>query len=433
MNQSQLTDTSVIPALPSLEQGFLVCVQGLFRGEVFPLGESGLVLTTDFEWLPRERARTGILADLYKVGSSVYLDGHSSEVRIGGDVAKVMTPVPCNANIEVGFFIYRLFYFGPNAENLKRKEKEIRPPSFLSGLFPGQREVKTDALGEILQAISPSSRACLEQHWPNQDLNHCLNEYLRNPLSVVRAQNSSLRQMTDSPARQSSAKELLLANAEVEAALFPSSERKTPDTYDELTNVHYLAQNDYLPGHRFVLGDESTYNREKLCVDKVGGGSNGDSSDRSLINFFVDSRIIGIEKEGDEFRQCLQIFFSLVDQFAPGPVVEGGEFVTINLQNFFDQGGVCRHKCAVLQVALQEAGIPSRYLRGKLFFGGYHAWIEADILHDGSYMLILDPHLYHVLLKTEIIVSPGGEPYLVDEGYPVKPTYNTIWRGKPKI
>lgn len=427
------SSSTTLTQASGLEQGCLLALQGTHRGRLFCLGESGLVLTPAMEWVPPEQAEGEKLADLYRVGRSVFIDRHGGEVKMCGDPVRSMTPAPCNATIEVDSAQFRLFYVGENRQSLTEKEGKVRALPPFPGLLPPDWEWSPGVLQEVLAAIPPECRRFLARLGPDPALRYFLTEFARHPISVIRAENRALAEVADEEMRRSLARELTLGRARVEAALFPSSESKTAGTYDEWNNVLYFAQNDYLPGHRFVLGDESTYNREKLCIDKMGEPAGAEAgSPHSLASFFTASRMLAAEGGGDDFRAGLRIFFSLVDQFAPGPLFEENEVVTINIQNFFDQGGVCRHKCAVLQVALQEAGIPSRYLRGKLFFGGYHAWIEVDVFQDQSYSLILDPHLYHVLLKTEIVTSPAGDLYLVDEGYPVKPVFNTVWRGKPK-
>ena len=73
---------------------------------------------------------------------------------------------------------------------------------------------------------------------------------------------------------------------------------------------------------------------------------------------------------------------------------------TVRLGDFIEnRTGVCRHKAAALQLALQESGIPSRLVFGELkvdfakdgkpYYGGRHAWVVVS--GEGGREYILDP------------------------------------------
>ena len=415
----------------AFKRGLLVGVNGPRRGTLYPLGDAGLALTGDLAWESRRSTGDGYLAELYREGDSVRLVSKSEGIRVCGELTgKDTVEVPCNGSVEIEPCLYRAYYLTPGWEAVGKEELENRVTPSLSGLLPSDRKLPEQCVNFEEPLANPFVDAFLESLWPVHGIRDFLTPFVRDPLDTIRSQNEFLRTIGVWEERRQAAQGLLLLNARLEAALFPQSPEKTNETYTELHNVTYFAQNDYLPGHRFVLGEQSTYNREKLLVDKTQDALAGTKSKDRLLDFLVDSRLVGAAHAQDLFTAALKVFFSLTDRFPSIPFVVDNDSRTLVLHDFFDQGGVCRHKCAALQVALQEAGVPSRYLRGKLFLGGYHAWIEVDILRDGSYLLILDPHLCNVLLKTGTLRSGQGRLYFRDEGYPITDIYNTVWRGK---
>jgi hypothetical protein len=411
--------------IQQFEDGFLVCLKGKERGKVWPLGKHGLVYDPIQGWLPHENASEDALIRLFKYADYAMVENNGADLRVLGEPVEESAKLPVNGRIELDDSLYRVYFLSLEWPEVISKEQELRSESYsaLDGhTQPGEA-------CNLKPLIKDGLASFFEEHWDGY-LQRYASNYLENPLEVIRKQNEFLSAIKG-PAQQESALQFMLLNARLEADLFNQAPVKSSDTYDEINNVLYLAQNDYLPGHKFVLGDKSTYNREKLRIEKTSP-SPGDDVEKSLGGFFVGAKLSGAELKEDWFAISLRIFFELTKRFSPMPNIEGRDSTTIVIQDFFDQGGVCRHKCAVLQVALQEAGISSRYHRGKLFFGGYHAWIEVDIFRDDSYFLILDPHLFHILIKSGTLETSQGAVYLRDEGYPMTKHFNTVWRGKPR-
>ncbi|MDA0837708.1 MAG: hypothetical protein O3B01_09005 [Planctomycetota bacterium] len=411
--------------IQQFEDGFLVCLKGKERGKAWPLGKQGLDYDPILGWLPHENAPEGAQVRLFKYADYARVENHGADLRVLGETVGESAKLPVNGRIELEDSLFRVYFLSLERPEVISKEAGLRSESTssLNGHTQSYGAPNLKAL------ISPGVTVFFEEHWDGY-LNRYASDYLENPIEVIRKQNDFLSEIQGTAQREA-ALQFILLNARLEGDLFLQAPEKSSDTYDEINNVLYFAQNDYLPGHKFVLGDKSTYNREKLRIEKTSF-SPGDHAEKSLIDFFVGAKLDSAELKEDWFAISLRLFFELTQRFSPLPNIEGGESTTIVLQDFFDQGGVCRHKCAVLQVALQEAGISSRYHRGKLFFGGYHAWIEVDIFRDGSYFLILDPHLFNILIKSGTLETSQGAVYLRDEGYPVTEHFNTVWRGKTR-
>jgi len=418
--------------LAAIEQGLLVGLRGAPRGEVIPLGADGLLLDPTLTWRPRGNGEDEGLAALRRDEEGAVLECPGGEIRVSGQKAGPATRVVCNASIETGSDLYRVYYLPATWTEVKDKEAGVRMRPSREGLLQPSQRLSRGLLDLAGEALTPEIESFVDSRWawPLGGFRDYVHEFVRSPLAIVRSQNQHLQGLPDPDQRRQLARELILFSARIESALFVRNEDKTRETYDELSNVLYLAQDDYLPGHRFVLGEESTYDREKLRIDKMtdvipeGGGG------PDLLDFLVEAKLSGADSTSDEFAASIAIFLKLAREAPPSEPVVKKERTTLVIQDFFAQGGVCRHQCAILQVALQEAGIPSRYLRGKLFLGGYHAWVEVDLLRDGTYLLILDPHRYQVLLKTGTLETTQGRVYLRDEGYPIAESFNRIWRGK---
>jgi hypothetical protein len=413
-------------------RGFLVGLRGPDRGKVFPLGDEGLLLDSSLTWLPRRTAVTACVAELYREGESARLNRLAGEIRAAGQWVEAPASLACNASLETQSGLYRLLYLPANWRQAKEEEAARRSlPSRESLLQPDQR-LPVGFLDMAGGPLPPGVQSFIDARWgwPWGGMRDYIHEFVKSPLVLIRAQNQRLGAIPDQGDRRRLARDFILFNASLESALFYRGQDKTRETYNELTNVLYFAQGDYLPGHRFVLGQESTYDRERLYIDKTAETISEEGKGQNLLDFLVESRLAAVAHAGDPFVPGLGLFFELAEETPPADRVRKYETTTLALQDFFGHGGVCRHQCAILQVALQEAGIPSRYMRGKLFLGGYHAWNEVDILGDGSYFLILDPYRCQILFKTGTLETTQGRLYLRDEGYPVTQDFNTIWRGK---
>ncbi|MFH1829819.1 MAG: transglutaminase-like domain-containing protein [Pseudomonadota bacterium] len=210
-----------------------------------------------------------------------------------------------------------------------------------------------------------------------------------------------------------------------------------PSKYKEIRNINVLRNGDVLPGSRFDINDPESFSREGLT-----------------INFNKDSRahevLVRAKKIGEEGRRKgrtnLEIATEVADMvqnnYAPGQgnsVVKNGEHQTIGL--FFEQGGCCRHRSALLHMALEKAGVPSRYVRGTLPIANSspHAWVEVDINGNGSYSHIIDLNyrprgnkenlrLVKNRSSERVHFEVMGIEYVVDPSQ-----FNVVWRPKGNI
>ncbi|MBN1282892.1 MAG: transglutaminase domain-containing protein [Proteobacteria bacterium] len=180
------------------------------------------------------------------------------------------------------------------------------------------------------------------------------------------------------------------AAAPVEPARGPSPDaeplaRINFENYEPLTNQE-LRHGDILPGGEFVLGDPSTYKRELLTVN-----FRDDSQAHEILE---EARRIGDEKGLTLEQKIEAIAVRIQADFSPVPDGLGRPGRPDTIGYYFKNGGCCRHKAALVQMALAEAGIRSRYVRGSVLGNpSRHAWVEIDIKGDGSYSYAADVHL----------------------------------------
>jgi len=156
--------------------------------------------------------------------------------------------------------------------------------------------------------------------------------------------------------------------------------------YDETKSVLFLKQGDILPGFDSELGyqDIST-SRELLTVNK------GPSS--YLFQFLEKAKGIAIRLNGEGQETIAKEIFKRFNRWYSDKLSEPSSETAKEektLGGFAEKGGVCRHRAAALQLALQEAGVKSRLVRGR-FEEGRHAWVEVDINNNGKFDLVLDP------------------------------------------
>ncbi|MBU0672006.1 MAG: transglutaminase-like domain-containing protein [Candidatus Margulisbacteria bacterium] len=161
-----------------------------------------------------------------------------------------------------------------------------------------------------------------------------------------------------------------------------SAEQITPTDYVEITNVAELREGDILPGRHFELGNPDTYSRELLFIDL--------QLDPRFQDTLDEARRAATEHRGSERELADRVADIVSANVAEGEPAVGRRGGVVPVGEYFANGGWCRHISAALQVALQEAGISSRYVRGRLLGGEGHAWIEVDIAGNGSYSYIID-------------------------------------------
>jgi hypothetical protein len=152
--------------------------------------------------------------------------------------------------------------------------------------------------------------------------------------------------------------------------------------YLEISNAERLQDGDILPGHAFVLGMPETYGRELLAIN-LGKTS-------AIYEVMQKAREIAAAHSGSQKSLAIKIA-NMVDENYSSLQGHGKKGMLLTLGFFQEEGGCCRHRAAELQLALQEAGIRSRYVRGRLF-RGWHAWVEVDVKGDGSFSQVVDPN-----------------------------------------
>lgn len=200
--------------------------------------------------------------------------------------------------------------------------------------------------------------------------------------------------------------------------------------YVELSNIDRLQQGDILPGSDFKLGEPDTYYRELLTVN-----FNPDSSAYELLQ---QAKVIGEagrqagKAPVDIALEVANLFWKNYSPEMAGEAFQSGVAQTIG--NFYKNGGVCRHKAALLQMALQEAGVNSRYVRGILAGGGPHAWVEVDASGNNSFKYLIDLENHVSGSKGNLrFTEQGNLVFLVEENpshaYLVDiQKINVVWR-----
>ncbi|MBD3304436.1 hypothetical protein GF343_04775 [Candidatus Woesearchaeota archaeon] len=180
-------------------------------------------------------------------------------------------------------------------------------------------------------------------------------------------------------------KELVMLNALIERKIY-SKNRNQPKTHEnttELKSVEYLIENDYIPSTGSAIGQtEYEDGKGNLVVHKTSP---------AMLEVLAEARITAANPKHDALKTALKVYRAVHDAFPDKKAFAGRGSNTMPLNP--SKEGVCINKAIVLQLALQEAGIKSRYVRGRTAAGiSNHAWVEADVLEPGRYALILDPH-----------------------------------------
>lgn len=297
-----------------------------------------------------------------------------------------------------------------------------------NGTYLNHRKVTSDTelhegdritLGPVEMALLPDDSSSMSETVKlvirnSQELDDYVKKYLADPLQQIRDENKSAE------ARPSDLYELVKAHRTAEEAAFPYFAFKDAEHYEEISNIDFLFGVDYLPGKHFRLGDPSSWEREKL---RVGG-----SVDGLFAQAIVESKMISLKHKAQD---SAKIIFSLISKIFPHSGHVGNMVGTQQVGAFVEQGGYCRHKAAALQLAFQEAGLISRYVRGCVN-GGSHAWVELDLDGNGEYSYVCDPALRTYGKRSAELVEKDNTLYYVkgfEALYCVQPqTFNTVWR-----
>lgn len=282
------------------------------------------------------------------------------------------------------------------------------------------------ALGRIITQIlaeSESNEIGLPRIGENEFLQYLLSKHgIKRDGDTTHFKITEAMQMASNPdeAKCFVLEEAIKLHAAIELLVNPAKEEKNPETYDELRGVGFLCEGDYLPGRNFVLGKPETYIREKIVLHKASDG---------ILPLLAAAKALGLSQNPEAF---INDIFAMLKAKFPGE----GSFVpgkTMSLGQFVDTGGVCRHKAGVLQVCLQEAGIKSVYIQGRVAGGGLHAWVEVDDTRDRTYSLVLDPEIEGGLIgrKQEVKLKDDGYACFLERCfYNIPKELNKVWRAK---
>lgn len=247
--------------------------------------------------------------------------------------------------------------------------------------------------------------------------------YLRDPMRLIKLENFNVNSLSREIGKKGVTEEnwythpasprgeyfqtMVGAHVHIEELSIGAGTKKPFEAseYVELANVPYFFTGDRLPGRAFVLGDPRTYTRELLRLNKMG-------NETKPFVLFAKSRFVPPVK-GNVEKAEEKVLHIIYDEFQhrfpykkkPDGSHRGGEeaSLTIFLSPTSDVRGVCRHRAAMLTVALQERGFDARYIQGVL--GGIpHAWIEVKI---GNTLFLVDPA--QNIPPTEVVVKRAKE------------------------
>jgi len=245
-----------------------------------------------------------------------------------------------------------------------------------------------------------------------------VNLWLEHPLEVIRRQNAALDHVSrgigqrgvtaanwhekpEESGRGMALNSALHLNAALDAALYPEPEIKQPsdvsaNSHFETQGEHFLRHGDILPGRTFELGKPQTYSRELLTAHKVVTSIFPIMQKAKRIGHEYAQKIAADDSEAIR-RAAVKIHHLVALEFpVQDKLRKPGARATLG--QIREEGGECRHLASTLQLALQEAGIRSRYSVGTAYATdeeggmaerGGHAWVEVD-LPDGR-QLVLDP------------------------------------------
>ncbi len=154
-----------------------------------------------------------------------------------------------------------------------------------------------------------------------------------------------------------------------------------PWNHEELAN-QYLAKGDIIPAPGFVLGEPAPHTNELITANF------GD--DQRAYALLKKAREIGekIRASGrPQLDAAIEIAGLITSTYAND---KGGDVDPIRVGVFDASGANKEHRFILLQIALQEALIPSRFVQGRFVGGSFHRWVEIDAKGDGKYSYVVD-------------------------------------------
>lgn len=262
----------------------------------------------------------------------------------------------------------------------------------------------------VLHQINPISSQNASPVLTEVQFNQYLETYRLDPYQVNRLQNQFISKKIFF-SRNGWAKQAVLLNAIVERK-YPMNWTGIPDemTHRVIENASYLVHGDILPGTPFILGNPYTYSRELLRIEK-------DSPHTVKVTrrakFLAAQGKSELEIAKSIHRQINRLPVTDHDSFPVGHLIGPGTML-------HRKNGCCRHKAALLVIALQEAGIKATYVRGT-YAKLKHAWVDAELGGENYY---LDPSLGHFYKRPE-------KPRIKGILHELDNARNVVWR--PRI
>ncbi len=221
-----------------------------------------------------------------------------------------------------------------------------------------------------------------------RELSTFLSRWADDPLACIRSVNETLGSLDD-PLRLTR-----YIEAAVDLEILLDRALRRTDTRVRTGIEGYLADGYTDMGSNASLTDRR--DREKIRVDKKN----------------LRARLVELRRHAVEIGPTLKLlarYYEWVradlefDEAATTDLARAHGDRSVLLSRFLEKGaGVCRHLAILYQLCLQEAGVPSRLVKGehRLFaFGGRHAWNVAWL--SGRTVLV------------DVTLPSGGEAFIL--------------------
>lgn len=314
--------------------------------------------------------------------------------------------------------------------------------------FSGTKELcpaapDKDTINIIKKHLAPAQAAIM--HKISGTIEKYIEEYIKDPLAVIEKQNKHLEStwseipvhtINISNKADFDIEDTVIGEVRPETEIFESMiklnalvekelvnrTKKDTQTVIELKNTDYLAEGDYSPPHGVKPGERIHENgRGNLEIRKTG--------DADLMSLLAESKIDATRPGTSKLSAAMRAYKRIIEQFEDKYHRIGRSDMTMPICNYLKNGGSCIDQAIILQLALQEAGVKSRLVRGRyLNSTGRHAWVEADVLEPGKYALILDPAQKTIAAKFDNFMKHVYR-YETGKGEQLD-CFNVIWRTK---
>ncbi len=335
------------------------------------------------------------------------------------------------------------------------------PQNVFRRLWNGLNEEQERMIRAVVSGEGKALRATRHKRLSASELRAYIVYYLHGEVQVAKTENEFLSHITRgignhgvtdanwhasgystySP-RGSCLTSLISLHAMIDEALFPKIDigdgHIDTSKVEIVRNAQVIRNHDAFPGRKFKLGEEGTYYRELFRLRRAWG--------LTTFEFLKEAKRIANNLSGRHYsaREIAVQVSRKFNEMHPARESRVGEvrrreaYMTSILSDESEQGEllvVCRHRAASVALALQEAGVKARYVQGNLF-GMPHAWVEVDVLGDGSYSFVVDPMQAVSGEITKSLDADGKTHYTLKRGESIlsyemdERAFNVIWRGK---